>query len=86
MLVKLAFVMQRLKKYLKRNLSGSTKIGGAIFRFYGGTAVMRGDIELMEGIPQSPTRENPAPMVKPFQFKHIWPRWANTRVFPSGGP
>ena len=29
---------------------------GTIFGFYGGTAVMRGDIELM-GVP--PTRENP---------------------------
>ena len=44
MLVKLAFVMQRLKKYLKTFLSRSTKMGGD-------TAVMRGDIELMGGIP-----------------------------------
>ena len=36
-------------------------MGGTIFGFYGGdTAVMRGDIELMGGSPQSPTRENPA--------------------------
>ena len=47
MLVKLAFVMQRLKKYLKKFLSYINKDGG-------GTAVMRGDIELMGGSPQSP--------------------------------
>ena len=31
--------------------------GGKIFGFYGGTAVMRGDIELMWGSPSPPTRE-----------------------------
>ena len=59
MLVKLAFVTQRLKKYLKKIFIMIDKDGGgAIFGFYGGgdTAVMRGDIELM-GDP--PTRENP---------------------------
>ena len=56
MLVKLAFVMQRLKKYLKKifvmtNIDG----GGTILRFYGG------DIELMAIPPvPPPTRENPA--------------------------
>ena len=52
--VKLAFVMQRLKKYLKKffvmiNEDG----GGTIFRFYGGHSCYEGDIELMGG-PQSP--------------------------------
>ena len=37
------------------------KDGGAIFEFYGGdTAVMRGNIELMEVPPVLPTRENSA--------------------------
>ena len=44
MLIKLAFVVQRLKKYLKK---------GQFLDFMGGKAVMRGDIELM-GVPQSP--------------------------------
>ena len=59
MLVKLAFVMQRLKKYLKEFFHDQQRWGGgAIFRFYrGDTAVMRGDIELMGG---PPTWENPA--------------------------
>ena len=55
MLVKLACVMQRLKKYLKKICHDQQRWGGAIFRFYGGdTAVMRGDIELMGGSLQSP--------------------------------
>ena len=62
MLVKLAFVMQRLKKYLKKILSWSTKMGGGgnFSILWGDTAVMRGDIELM-GVPPVPpaTRENP---------------------------
>ena len=54
MLVKLAFVMQRLKKYLRKFLSWSTKMGGTFFNLMGGdTAVMRGDIELM-GVPPVP--------------------------------
>ena len=62
MLVKLAFVMQRLKKYLKIfgmiNKDGG---GETFFRFYrGDTAVMRRDIELMGGPPVPPTGGNPA--------------------------
>ena len=49
MLVKLAFVMQRLKKYLKKFFVMINK----------DTAVMRGDIELMGVPPVLPTRENP---------------------------
>ena len=53
MLVKLAFVMQTLKKYLKKFFVMINKDGGD-------TAVMRGDIELMGGPhPVPPTRENP---------------------------
>ena len=57
MLVKLAFVMQRLKKYLKKFLSCSTKMGGGgNFKIlWGDTAVMRGDIELMGGSPLGKT-------------------------------
>ena len=41
MLVKLAFVMQRLKKYLKKNFVMINKDGeGTIFRFYGGTQLL----------------------------------------------
>ena len=59
MLVKLAFVMQRLKKYLKKFLSINKDGRGTIFRSYGeDTAVMRGDIELMGAPPSPPTREN----------------------------
>ena len=47
MLVKLAFVMQRLKKYLKKIFVMIDKDGGD-------TAVMRGDIELMGGSPPVP--------------------------------
>ena len=55
MLVKLAFVMQRLKKYLKNFFHDQQRLGGGQFLdFMGGTAVMRGDIELMGGSPQSP--------------------------------
>ena len=62
MLVKLAFVMQRLKQYVKKFCQDQQRWGGGgIFRFYGGdTTVMRGDIELMGGSPPvPPTRENP---------------------------
>ena len=46
MLVKLAFAMQRLKKYLKFFCHDQQRWGGGTtFGFYGGdTAVMRGDI------------------------------------------
>ena len=51
MLVKLAFVMQRLKKISKKNLIMINKDGGDDFSIlWGNTAVMRGDIELM-GVP-----------------------------------
>ena len=44
MLVKLAFVMQRLKKYLKKNFVRINKDGGwgQFLDFMGGTAIMRG--------------------------------------------
>ena len=55
MLVKLAFVMQRLKNMFKKFLSWSTKMGGEFLDFMrGDTAVMRGDIELMGVPPVSP--------------------------------
>ena len=55
MLVKLAFVMQRLKKYLKKIFVMIDKDGGGQFLDFmeGDTAVMRGDLELM-GVPPSP--------------------------------
>ena len=56
MLVKLAFVMQRLKKSKKKFCHDQQRWGGGqIFQFYGrDTAVMRGDIELMGGPPVPP--------------------------------
>ena len=53
MLVKLAFVMQRLKKYLKKIVMINKDGGGQFFDFMGDTVVMRGDIELM-GVPPVP--------------------------------
>ena len=59
MLAKLAFVMQRLKKYLKFFCHDQQRWGGGkdFWILWGDTAVMRGDIELMGG---PPTRETPA--------------------------
>ena len=54
MLVKLAFVMQRLKKYLKTICHDQQRWGGQFLDFMGGTAVMRGDIELMGDPPVPP--------------------------------
>ena len=53
MLVKLAFLMQRLKKYLKKFCHDQQR--------WGGTAVMTGDIELIgvPPVPPPPTKENP---------------------------
>ena len=55
MLVKLAFVTQRLKKYLKNFCHDQQKWGGgqSLNFMEGDTAVMRGNIELM-WVPQSP--------------------------------
>ena len=60
MLVKLAFVMQRLKKISEKffvmiNKDGG---GGTIFLFYGGHSCYEGDIELMGVPPVPPTKEN----------------------------
>ena len=55
MLVKLAFVMQRFKKYLKNFCHDQQRWErGTIFRFYGGQSCYEGDIELMGGVPQCP--------------------------------
>ena len=56
MLVKLAFAMQRLKKYLKECCHDQQRWGKQLLEFMGGRAVMRRDIEIMGG---PPTRENP---------------------------
>ena len=57
MLVKLAFVMQRLKKYLKNFCHDQQRWGGDNFSIlWGRHSCYDGDIELMEG---PPTRENP---------------------------
>ena len=54
MLVKLAFVMQKLKN-IKKKIVNKDKGGGGIFRFYGvgGHSCQEGDIELM-WVSQSP--------------------------------
>ena len=55
MLVKLAFVKQRLKKYLKKNFCHDQQRwrggGGTVFGFHGGHSCYEGDIELMGGPP-----------------------------------
>ena len=57
MLVKLAFVMQRLKKYLKNLCHDQQRWGGDNFSIlWRGHSCYEGDIELMGG---PPTRENP---------------------------
>ena len=56
MLVKLAFAMQRLKKYLQKIFVMINKDGGDNFGFYGGHSCYEGGIELMGG---PPTMENP---------------------------
>ena len=54
MLVKLAFVVQILKKYQKKICHDQQRwVGGTVFRFYGGGSCYEGGIELM-GVPQSP--------------------------------
>ena len=59
MLVKLAFVMQRLKKYLKNFCHDQQRWGGGqFFDFMGGHSCYEGDIELL-GVPQSPHQGNP---------------------------
>ena len=71
MLAKLAFVMQRLKKYLKNFCHDQQRWGGGGDNFkilWGDTAVMRGDIELMGGPPSPPpTRENPGLLPLPIK-------------------
>ena len=60
MLVKLAFVMQRLKKYLKKIFVMIDKDGGDNFWIlWGGHSCYEGGIELMGVLPSPPTRENP---------------------------
>ena len=62
MLVKLAFVMQRLKKYLKKFFVMIDKDRGGgwdnFWILWGDTAVMRWDIEFM-GVPRPPTPPPP---------------------------
>ena len=61
MLVKLAFVMQRLKKYLKFFCHDQQRWGrGQFLDFMGGHSCYEGGIELMGGPPSPPTGENPA--------------------------
>ena len=56
MLVKLAFVMQKLKKYQKIFLSWSTKMGGGrqFLDFMGGHSCYEGGHRALGGSPQSP--------------------------------
>ena len=55
MLVKLAFVMQRFKKYLKNFCHDQQRWGGGqFFDFMGGHSCYEGDIELMGGPPSVP--------------------------------
>ena len=55
MLVKLAFVMQRFKKYLKNFCHDQQRWeGDNFFDFMGGHSCYEGDIELMGGPPSAP--------------------------------
>ena len=51
----------KIEKISKKNFVMINKDGGGdnFWILWGDTAVMRGDIELKGGSPQSPTRENP---------------------------
>ena len=71
MLVKLAIVMQKLKKYLKNFSHDQQRWGGQFLDLGGDTAVMRGDTELMGVPPVPPTRENPAVPNESFGFVYI---------------
>ena len=53
MLIKLAFVMQRLKKYLKNFCHDQQRWGGNNFSILWGDSCYEGDIELM-GVPPVP--------------------------------
>ena len=73
MLVKLAFVMQRLKKYLKNFCHDQQRWGGGgNFRFYGGdTAVTRGHRAHGGVPPPGKTLQGQSRPVTYGPFKHI---------------
>ena len=83
MLVKLAFVMQRLKKYLKKIFVMISKDGGDNFWIlWGDTAVIRRDIELIGGPTSPPTRENPdVPYNSPEKICYISPHHQYSNIF-----
>ena len=58
MLVKLAFAMQRLKKYLRKSCHDQQRWGGQCFDFVGGHNCYEED-RAHGGPPSPPTRENP---------------------------
>ena len=61
MLVKLAFAMQRLKKYLKIFCHDQQRWGGGqLLDFMGGHSGYEGGHRAHGGGPSPPTRENPA--------------------------
>ena len=62
MLIKLAFVMQRLKKYLKKIFVMINKDGGDNFQILWGHTVAMRDIEFMP--PSPPTRKNPDTQIR----------------------
>ena len=60
MLVKLAFAMQRLKKYLKNFCHDQQRLGGGqSLDFMGGNSCYEGGHRAHGGPPSPPTRENP---------------------------
>ena len=77
MLVKLAFVMQRLKKYLKKFCHDQQRWGpgaGQFLDFMGGHSCYEGEHRSHRGPPVPPTRENPGVMLfySDFMLKLVW--------------
>ena len=66
MLVKLAFVMQKLKKYLKNFFVMINKDGGGaqFLDFMGGHSCYEGEHRAHGGSPSPPTRENPGVLIR----------------------
>ena len=70
MLVKCAFVMQKLKKHPKKFCHDQQRWGGQILDFMGDTAVMRGGHRAHGGSPQSPPLGKTLPTEK--NLRSFW--------------
>ena len=84
MLVKLVFVMQRLKKYLKNFFVMINKDGGGEFlNFMGGHSYYEGGYRAHWGSPSPPpTKENPdVPYNSPDKICYISPHHQYSNIF-----